>query len=144
MSRSPTINIQVPIMTKWLTKCISTNVFFTTTIRKRHVYNYIGWPWIWKQWFYLGIWNHDRTKTIVLPSFQLATRLNSQNTKENEIINVSNTIIFLWIFPIGIIEVSTSRKWCFLFYFSSLRDYGPPSTWHSLVKSSWVEMERCE
>jgi len=32
--------------------------------------------------FYLGIWNDDRTKMIVLPSFQLATRLNSQNTNE--------------------------------------------------------------
>jgi len=42
---------------------------------------------IWYQYFYLGIWNDDRTKMIVLHSFQLATRLNSQNTNETEIIN---------------------------------------------------------
>jgi len=51
-------------------------------IRKPHVYIDIGRPWIWNQCFYLGIWNDDRTKIIVLPSFQLATRLNSQSTNE--------------------------------------------------------------
>ena len=35
----------------------------------------------------LGIWNDDRTKMIVLPSFQLATRLNSQTTIETGFIN---------------------------------------------------------
>jgi len=36
----------------------------------------------------LGIWNDDRTKMIVLPTFQLATRLNSLNTNETEFIYV--------------------------------------------------------
>ena len=40
-----------------------------------------------KKCFFLGILNDDRTKMIVLPSFQLATRLNSQNTNETEFIN---------------------------------------------------------
>ena len=35
----------------------------------------------------MGIWNDDPTKMILLPSFQLATRLNSQNTNETEFIN---------------------------------------------------------
>ena len=35
----------------------------------------------------LGIRNNDRTKMIVLPSFQVATRLNSQNTNETGFIN---------------------------------------------------------
>jgi len=48
------------------------------------------------------------------------------------------------VFPIGIIEVSTSRKCCFWIYFSSLHDYCPPSTWNSLVHSAWGEMERSE
>jgi len=58
----------------------------------------------------------------------------------------SDTLICLWIlvFPIGKIEVSTSRKCCFLIYFSSLHDYWPPSTCTSLVHTSWGEMERCE
>jgi len=47
-------------------------------------------------------------------------------------------------FPIGIIEVSTSRKYVFWLYFSSLHVYWPPSTWNSLVHTSWVEKERCE
>ena len=58
----------------------------------------------------------------------------------------SDTLIGLWIllFPIGIIEVSTSRKCHFWLYFISLQDYGPPSTWNPLVHTSWGEMEQCE
>ena len=57
-----------------------------------------------------------------------------------------NTLVCLWIlvFPIGIIEVWTSRKCCFWHYFSSLKDYWAPSTWNSLVYTSWGEMERYE
>ena len=73
VSRCPTFNFQLSKI-KWLDKHISTKVFFKITIRKRHVYIDIGWPWIWKKCFCLGIWNDDRTKMIVLPSFQLATR----------------------------------------------------------------------
>jgi hypothetical protein len=83
MSRCPTINFQLSIISKWLAKHISTKVSFKITIRKRHVYIDIRWPWIWNQQFCLGIWIDDRTKMIILPSFQLATRLNSQNTYEN-------------------------------------------------------------
>ena len=58
----------------------------------------------------------------------------------------SDTLICLWklVFPIGIIEDSTSLKCCFWLYFSSLHDYWPPSTWNVLVHTSWCEMERCE
>jgi len=48
------------------------------------------------------------------------------------------------VYPIGIIEVSTSRKCCFSLYFNSLHDYWLPSTWNSLVHTSWAEMERYE
>jgi len=72
--------------------------------------------------------------------------LNSQNTNESEFLMKSDTLICLRIlvFPIGIIEVSTSRKYSFWLYFSSLHDYWPPSTWNSLVHTAWGEMERCE
>ena len=58
----------------------------------------------------------------------------------------SDTLICLWIllFPISIIEFSTSRKSCFWLYFNSLHDYGTPSTCHFLVHSSWCKKERCE
>jgi hypothetical protein len=133
-------------MSKWLAKHINTKVSFKITFRKRHVYIDIGWPWIWIQCFFLGIWNDDRTKMVFLPSFQFAKRLNSQNTNENEFINERWHFNCLWIlvFPIGIIDVSTSRKSCIWLYFSSLHDYWPPSTWNSLVHTSWGEMERCE
>jgi len=87
MSRCPTINIQLSIISKWLVKHIITKVSFKITIRKRHVYIDIGWPWMWNQCFYFGIWNDDRIKMIVLRSSQLANRLNSQNTNETEFIN---------------------------------------------------------
>ena len=82
MSRCPTINFQISIMSKCLAKNISTILSFKITNRKRHVYIDIPWTWIWNQYFYLGIWNDDRTKMIVLHSFQLSKRLNSLNTYE--------------------------------------------------------------
>jgi len=35
----------------------------------------------------VGIWINNRNKMIVLPSFQLATRLYSQNTNESSFMN---------------------------------------------------------
>ena len=87
MMRSPSINFQLSVMSKWLAKHISTKVSFKIITSKRHVYIDIGCPWIWYQCFYLGIWNDDRRKMIFLPSFQLAIRFNSQNTNETEFIN---------------------------------------------------------
>ena len=132
-------NFQLSIMSKWIAKHISTKVSFKTTIRKRHVYIEFGWPWIWNQCFYLGIWNDDCSKMIVLPSFQLATRLNSKNKNETVFINELWHIYFFM--NIGnsncIIEVSTSRKCCFWHYFSTLHYYWPPNTLKSLVHTSW-------
>jgi hypothetical protein len=88
VSRCPTFTFQLSIMSKWLAKHISTKFSFKFTIRKRHVYIDIGWPWIWNQYFYLGIWNDDGTKIIVLPSFQLVIRINSQNRYETVFINI--------------------------------------------------------
>jgi len=48
------------------------------------------------------------------------------------------------VFPIGIIEILTSRKCCFWLYYSYSHDYRLPSTWKPLVHKSWSEMERCE
>ena len=49
---------------------------------------------------------------ILLLSFQVATPLNSQNTNETEFINeFRHTNLYMNIgIPIGIIEVSTTRK----------------------------------
>ena len=117
MSRCPTIEFHFTIMSKWLAKHISTNVFLKITIRKRHVYSDIGWPWIWNRYFYLWFWNDDGVKIIDLPSFQVVTRINSQNRNENDFINVFWHIVCIWIlvFPIAIIEVSTPRIRRFLF-----------------------------
>ena len=142
MSRCPTLNFQVSIMSKWLAKHISTKVSFKFTIRKRHVYIDIRWPWKWKQYFYLVIWKYERSKIIFLPSFQLVIRLNSQNRNETSLLMNSDTLISIWIlaFPIGIIQVSTLRKWRLLLYFSSLHDYWPPTTLISLVHKSLGEI----
>ena len=122
MSRWTTLTFQVSIMSKWLAKQISTKVFFKITIRKRHVYIDILWPWKWNQYFYLGVWEDERSKIIFLPSFQLVTRLNSQNRNETILLMNSDTLICLWIlaFPIGIIQVSTPRKWIFCNLFQCL------------------------
>ena len=90
--------------------------------------------------------NDDRNLMTDLLLFQLATRLNAQNIYEPRFIMKSDTLIYIWIlvFPIGIIEVTTPRKWSFLLYISSLHDYWRPSTWNSLVHIKWGKMERCE
>ena len=58
----------------------------------------------------------------------------------------SDTLICIWMlaFPIGIIQVSTPRKWSLLLYFSFLHDYWPPTTLISWVHNSLGEMEWCE
>ena len=91
----------------------------------------------------MGIWEDERSKIIFLPSFQLVTRLNSKNRKETSLLMNSDTLICIWIlaFPIGIIQISTPRKWRFLLYFSSFHDYWPPTTLISLVHNSLGEME---
>ena len=69
---------------------------------------------------YLGIWNDDCNKMIVLPSFQLPTRLNSQNSNETEILNEFwhiNLCMDIGI-PMGIIEISPQKmKFLTLFQF---------------------------
>ena len=108
MSRCLRFTFQLSIMPKCLAKHISTKVSFKCTIRKRHVYIDIGWPWIWNQYFYLGIWNDDRTIIIDLPSFQLVTRINSQNRNETEFINVLWHIILYMN-----IGISNWHNWSF-------------------------------
>ena len=146
MSRRPIYNFPVSIMSIYLSKHKRSKVSFKITIRKRHVNIDMCWPWIWNQYFYLGIWTDDRNKIIVLPSFMLDTRINSQNRNETASINVLWQFIFSWIlvFPIGLIEVSTPRIWRFLPYFSSLQEFWHSSTWNSLVRNSWCKTERCE
>ena len=91
----------------------------------------------------MGIW--DECSKIFLHSFQLVTRLYSQNRNETCLLMKSDTLICIWIlaFPIGIILISNPQKWSFLLYFSSLHDYWPPTSLISLVHIS-VEMEWCE
>ena len=146
MSRCTKFTFQVSIMSKWLAKHTSTKVSFKITIRKRHVHIDIRWPWKWNHYFYFGIREDERSKIIFLHSFQLVTRLNSQNRIETSLLNKSDTLNCIWIlaFPIGLILVSIPQNWSFLLYFSSLHDYWPPTTLISLVHISSGEMEWCE
>jgi len=141
MSRCPTFTFQVSIISKWLAKHISTNVSFKITIRNRHVHIDIRRPWKGNQYFYLGIREDERSKIIFLPSFQLVTRLNTENRNETSLLMNSDTLICIWIIavPIGIIQDSTPGKRNFLLYFSSLHDYWPPTTLISLVETPWAK-----
>jgi len=82
MPRWQTFTFQLSIMSKSLAKHISTKDLFKINNRKTRVYIDIRWLWIWNQYFYLGIWNVERTKIIFLLSFQFVTGLNSQNRNE--------------------------------------------------------------
>jgi len=137
---------KLSIISKLLAKHKGTKVSFKITIRKSHVYIDIRWPWILTQYFNSAIWNDDRSKIIVLPSFQFATLLNSQNRNETEfIIDHSQMNLYMNI------VISNWHNWSFdkkkmkfLLYFCSFRDYRPPITCNSLVQTNWGQMERCE
>ena len=146
MSACSTFTFQFSIMSKRLAKHINTKVSFKITIRKRHVYTDIRWPWKWNQYFYLRIWEDERSEIILLPTYQLVTRLNSQNRNETSLLMISDTLICIWILeiPVGIIQVSTPRKWIFLIYVSSLHNYWPPTTLISLEHNALGEMDWCE
>ena len=63
----------------------------------------------------ISIWQFEIMnvqKIIFSPSFQLVTRLNSQNSNETSSLMNTFTLICICIFafPIGIIQVSTPRK----------------------------------
>ena len=145
MSRCRTFPFQPSIMTKRLAKHISIKVSFKFSIRKRHVYIDIGWPWIWNQYFYLGILNDDRTKIIVLPSFQLVTRIKLQNRNENEFINV------LWLTILYMnIGISNWNNWNFdptymkFFLFQFLTRFSTSKYMNLFSTYPLGEMERCE
>ena len=125
-------------------KHIITKVSFKITIRERHFYIDIRWLWIWNQYLYIWIWNDDRSTIIVLPSFQLVTRLNSQNRNENVFINEYCHInLYMNILsPNGIIEVSTTRIWSFFTLFQFLTRL--KTSKYLKVHISAGEMERRE
>ena len=80
-----------------------------------------------------------------MPTFQLLTRLNSQNRNETSLLMNSDTLICIWIlaFPIGIILVSTPQKWSFTL-FQFLTRLLTSTTLISLVHNSLGETEWCE
>jgi len=133
-------------MSKCLSKYISTKVSFKISTSKGHVYIDIGWLWILNQCFYLEIRNDDRTKMIVLPLFQLATLLKSQNTNETEFINE------LWHIKLFTnIGISNWHNWSldptkmkFLNFFQFLTRLLTASTWNVFVHTSRCKIERCE
>jgi hypothetical protein len=56
----------------------------------------------------------------------------------------SVTLIYIWIlvFPIGIIEVLTTRKWYFLLYFIpyTITDFQPPENLYNIPRVGIVAM----
>ena len=142
MSRCPKFPFQVSIMSKWLalhklrSKLLLGKDMITLTLVDLEM----------KAVFLFGNLRRWTFKNNIFASFQLVTRLNSQKRNETILLMNSNTLICIWIlaFPIGIIQVSTTRKWSFLLYFSSFHDYWTPTTLISLVHNSLGEMEWCE
>jgi len=87
MSRCPTLTFKVSIMSKWLTKHISTKVSLKITIRKRHVYIDIRCPWKWNQYFYFGIRNDERTKINIFAFISARYTIKFTEEKWNNFIN---------------------------------------------------------
>ena len=81
------INFQLSIFSKWLAKNVSTKVLFKITIKIRHVYIDIRWPWKWEQYFYLGIWGDERYKITFLLFFSARYTIKFTEQKWNKFIN---------------------------------------------------------
>ena len=145
MTRCPTFTFQVSIMSKWLVKHISTKVSFKITIRKRHVYIDIPWPLKWNLYFYLGIWEDERSKIIFL-LFSARYTIKFTEQKWNNYINELWHIKFYMDISISNWNNSSfdSTKMNTLLNFSSLHDYWPTTTLISLVHNSIGKMEWCE
>ena len=146
MTRFPTFNFQLSIMSKCLAKRINTKVSFKITVRKR----YVTLTLVELQYeTSVSIWEFEMMIVLnwmfCLHFSSLHDYIHRTKMKLCLLMN-SDTLVCLWllVFPIGKIVVSTSCKCCFLLYFISLHDYWTPSTWNSLVHTLWVEMERCE
>ena len=94
----------------------------------------------------ISIWEFEKWTFYnnIFTFFSAVTWLNSQNRKK--LLMNSDILFCIWIlaFPIGIIQVSTPRKWSFLLYFSTLHDFWPPTTLISLVHNSLGEKKWCE
>ena len=83
MSRRQTINFQPSKMSKWHAKHISTKVSFKITIRKRHAYIDISWPWNENS---VSFWRFEMT-IVQNDSFAFIWAhytINSQITNETE------------------------------------------------------------
>ena len=89
----------------------------------------------------MEIWEDERSKIIFLHSFQLVTRLNSQNRNETSLLMNSDTLICIWIlaFPIGIIRFESTKM--NFFYFVSvpytITELQPLQ--YNYYKSRWVK-----
>ena len=96
----------------------------------------------------ISIWEFEKMNFLKKYFSFFSSRYTIKFTEQNETILLMNsdTLIWIWIlaFPIGIIQVSTPRKWSFLIYFSCLHDYWTPTTLNTLVHNSLGEMEWCE
>ena len=86
MTRCTTINFQLSIMSKCVASIKVLKVPSKLLLGK-HMFTLTYIDLEYETRFSFVIWNDDRTKIIVFPSFQFATRLNSPNSYELEVIN---------------------------------------------------------
>ena len=75
------------------------------------------------------------------PTFTFQVSIMSKWLAKHISTKVSFKITIRKAFPIGVIQVSTPRKWIFLLYFSSLHDYWPPTSLIWIVHNSLGEMK---
>ena len=102
-----TLIFQLSIMSKWLAKQISTKVTFKLLLWK-DIFTVTYVDLVNENSIFFVIWNYDRTKIRVLPSFQLAKRLNSQNRKETQFIKkVSHMNLYMNL------SISNWNNWSF-------------------------------
>jgi hypothetical protein len=123
---------------KMTCKHISTKVFFKLLLG----IDMLRWHTLtlnMKPVFLFGIWNDDHTKIIVLPTFQITTRLNSQNTNENVFIyELCHINLYMKIGVSNWLNWSFDpTKMKFFTLFHSLHHYWQPTTWNPLEHNSW-------
>jgi len=132
MSRYPTINFQLSIMSKWLAKHIITKVSFKITIRKRHVYIDIRWLEYETSILFANLkwWSYSNDSFFFITA-RYKFKITEQ--KWNWVYNEPQHIKLYMN-----IGISNWHNWSYdptkMKYFNlicSLHDYWPPGSWKS-------------
>ena len=104
------IHFSYPIMWKWLALLISTKDSFKITIRKRHVYIDINWPWICVHvnWYINGKWSFPNCLFVIMISIKCTLHIYFTFLRQFLLPHVRNNLIFFRLIGVAMSSIRLS------------------------------------